>query len=194
MAHTRGSVMLDVALIAHDQSPMAIYPAAASLDLPSMAVVGASADRSFMPGTPLTAHERRGRGRDAPPAQMLVEGSATVRLVRDQLPGPCAWATSPLRRLHGRRYWLGQQAFMRFRAIYMRPHGQAIAVHNPQNFRAFAHLGFANAKVPPFAGAKCPSRNVCAHSISLWASNRLNNIRQIRSHVPCLTPADRILK
>jgi hypothetical protein len=187
--------MLDVALMAHDQSPVAIHPAAASLDLPFMVVVGTSAGQSFMPGTmPLTARERRHRGRDAPPAQMLVEGSVTVRLVRDQLPGPCAWATSPLRRLHGRRYWLGQQAFMRFRAIYRQSHGQAIAVHNPQNFRAFAHLGFANAKVPPFAGAKCPSRNVCAHSISPWASNRLNNTRQIRSHGPCLTPADRILK
>jgi hypothetical protein len=184
--------MLDVALIAHDQSPMIIYPAEASLDLPSMAVVGASADRSSMLGTtPVTAHERRHRGLDAPPAQMLAEDSAVIRLALDEFPGPCAGATSPLGHLHRRQYWLGQHAFTRLCAVHMQPDEQAIAVGNSHNFRACARFGFANVRGPFFAGTKCPSTNACAHSILPWVSNRLNNARQIRSRVPCSDQAQK---
>lgn len=185
--------MPDVVLTAHDRSPTVIHPAEASLDLPSMAVVGASADRPFMSGmTPVTAHERRHRGLDVPPAQMVAGNLAVIRLARDECPGPYARATSPLRRLHGREYRLSQQAFMRFCAIYMQPDGQAVAVSNCHNFRASVHFGFANAKAPFFAGTKCPSTNACAHPILPRASIRLNNTRQIRSHVPCFDQAQKL--
>jgi hypothetical protein len=157
-----------------------------------MVVVGASADRSSMLGTtPVTAHQRRHRGLDAPPAQMLAEDSAVVRLIRDEFRGPCAWATSPLRHLHRRQYWLRQHAFMRLCAIHMQPDEQAIAVGNSYNFRASARFGFANARAPFFAGTKCPSTNACAHSILPWVSNRPNNTRQIRSRVPCSDQAQK---
>jgi hypothetical protein len=73
----------------------------------------------------------------------------------------------------------------------MQPDGQAIAVGNSHNFRAFAYFDFANAKALFFAGTKRPSTNACAHSISPWASNQLNNARQIRFHVPSLVQAQK---
>jgi hypothetical protein len=154
-----------------------------------MAVVKASADRSFMPGTTsVTAHEHRHSGLDVPLAQMSAGGSAVIRLAHDELPGPYARATSPLRHLHRRHYRLGQHVFMRVCAIHMQPDEQGIAAGNSHNFRASAHFSFANASVPFFffAGTKCPSTNACAHSILPWVSDRPNNARQIRSHVPCL--------
>jgi hypothetical protein len=184
--------MPDISLIAHDQPLIVSHPTKALLAFPSMAVVGASADRSSLLGTtPVTAHERRNRWLDAPPMQVLAEGSAVIRLVSDQLPGPSAWATSPLWHLHRRQCRLGQHAFMWLCAIQMQPDGQAIAVGNSHKFRVFAHFGFAIARAPLFAGTKYPSTNACAHSILPWASNRLNNARQIRSHVPCLNQAQK---
>jgi hypothetical protein len=181
--------MLDIAL---DQSPIVSHTTEASPALPSLAVGGAGADRSSLLGmTPVTEHERRNCGFNAPPTQMWAESSAVIRLVRDKLPGPCAWATSPLGHLHRRQYRLGQHAFMRLCAIYIQPDEQAIAVGNSHNFRAFAHFGFAYAKAPFFAGTKWPSRNASAHSIFPWASNRLNNACQIRSHVPGLDQAQK---
>lgn len=184
--------MLDTSLIARDQPPIVSHPTKASLALPSMAVVGASVDRSSLLGTtPVTAHERRNRWLDAPPMQVLAEGSAVIRLLRDQLPGPCAWATSPLWHLHRRQCRLGQHAFMRLCVIQMQPDGQAIPVGNSHKFQVFAHVGFAIVRARFFAGTKYPSTNACAHSILPWASNRLNNARQIRSHVPCLNQAQK---
>jgi hypothetical protein len=184
--------MLDIAFIAHDHAPIVIHPPEASLDLPPMALVGASADRPSMLGTtPVTAHERRNPGLEAPSPQMLPEGPAIIRLVHDRLPGLCARAASPLWHLHRRQCRLGQHAFMRLCPIHSQPDGQAIVVGNSHNFRAFAHLGFANAQAPFFAGTKCPSTNVCAHSSLPWASNQCNNARQIRSHVPCLDQAQK---
>jgi hypothetical protein len=184
--------MPDISLIAHDQPLIVSHPTKALLAFPSMAVVGASADRSSLLGTtPVTAHEHRNRWLDAQPMQVLGEGSAVVRLVSDQLPGPSAWATSPLWHLHRLQCRLGQHAFMRLCAIQMQPDGQAIAVGNSHKFRVFAHVGFAIARAPFFARTKYPSTNACAHSILPWASNRLNNARQIRSHVPWLNQAQK---
>ena len=56
---------------------------------------------------------------------------------------------------------------------------------------SIARIGFANAKTPFLAGTKYPSRHASAHSLLPWASNRLNNARQIRSHVPCLDQAQK---
>lgn len=165
--------MLDISFIALDQPPIISHPTKASLALPSMAAVGASADRSSLLGTtPVTAHERRNPWLDAPPMQVLAEGSAVIRLVHDRLPGPCAWATSPLWRLHRRQYWLGQHAFTRSCAIYVQSSGQATAIDNSHRFGAFAHFGFANTKVPFCAGTKRPSTQACADSILPWAFNR----------------------
>ncbi len=140
---------------------------------------------------PVTAHERRNPALVAPPLQMVPEGLAIIRLVRDRLPGPCAWAASPLWHLHRRQCRLGQHAFVRLCAIHLLSDGQAIAVGTSHNWRAFAHFGFANAKPPFVAGTKCPSTNVCAHSSLPWGPNQLNNARQIRSHVPCLGQAQK---
>jgi hypothetical protein len=175
--------MLDISLLAHEQPPIVSHSTKGSLAFPSMAVVGASADRSSLLGTPVTAHERRNRWLHAPPVQVLAEGSAVIRLLRDQLPGPCTWAASPLWRLHRRQCQLGQHAFMR--------DGQATAVGNSRTFRVFAHFGFAIARAPFFAGTNYSSTNACAHSILPWASNRLNNARQIRSHVLRLNQAQK---
>jgi hypothetical protein len=184
--------MLDISLIAHNQPPIVTHPTKAALAFPSMAVVEASADRSPLLGTtPVTAHVTRNRWLDAPPVQVLAEGSAVIRFVRDQLPGPCAWANSPLWHLHRRQCQLGQHAFMRLCAIQMQPDGQAIAVGNSRTFRVFAHFGFAIARAPFFAGTKYLSTNACAHSILLWASNQLKNARQIRSHIPYLNQAQK---
>jgi hypothetical protein len=184
--------MLDISLIAHDQPPIVSHPTKASLAFPSMAVVGASADRSSRAGTtPVTAHERRNRWLDAPPMQVLGEGSAVICLVSDQLPGPSAWATSPLWHLHRRQCRIGQHAFMRLCAIQMQPDGQVIAVSNSHKFRVFPHFGFAIARAPFFARTKYPSTNACAHSILPWASNRLNNARQSRYHFSCLNQAQK---
>jgi hypothetical protein len=151
-----------------------------------MAVVGASADWSGMLGTPVRAHERRNPGLDAPPVRMLAEGSAVIRLGHDQIPRSCARAISLLWHLQRRLYRLGQHSFMRLCAIRMQPDGQVIAVGNLYNLPAFADFGFANAKASFFAGTKCPSTDGCGHSILPWASNRLNNARQIHFHVPPL--------
>jgi hypothetical protein len=183
--------MLDISLLAHDQPPIVSHPTKESLAFPSMAVVGARADRSSLPGTPVTAHERRNRWLHAPPVQVLAEDSAVIRLVRDQLPGPCAWATSPLCYLHRRQCRFGQHAFMRLYVIQMQPDGQAIAVGNSHKFRIFAHFGFASARASFFAGTKYSSTNACAHSILPWAFNRLNNAHQIRPHVLCLNQAQK---
>jgi hypothetical protein len=161
--------MLDISFIALDQSPLVSDPIEAALDLASMAVAGASADQASMLGS---THEPQNRRFDAPPSQKLVEGSGVLHLVRGQNPGPCAWARSLLWHLDRHRYELGQHAFMRLCTIYMQPNGQAIAVSNAHNFGAFAHFGFANAKVPFFAGTKRSSIHACAHSILPWAFNR----------------------
>ena len=163
--------MLDLSLIAHDQAPIVSHPTETSLAFPSTGVDGASVERSSLLGTPVTA--------------------AVIRLVRDQHPGPWARATSSLWHLHRHQYRLGQHAFMRLRAIYMQPDKQTIAVGNSHKFRVFPHFGFAIARASFFAGTKYPSTNACAHSILPWASNRLNNARQIRSHVPCLNQAQK---
>jgi hypothetical protein len=184
--------MLDISLIAHDQPPIISHPTKASLALPSMAVVGARADRSALLGTtPVTAHECRNPWLDAPPMQVLAEGSAVIRLVHDRLPGPCARATSLLWRLHRHQCRLGQHAFMRLCASHLQPDGRAIAVCNSHKLRVSAHVGFAIARAPFFGRTKYPSTNACAHSILPWASNRLSNARQIRSHVPWLNQAQK---
>jgi hypothetical protein len=161
--------MLDISSVALDQSQPISDPIQAWLDLASIAVAGTSADWSSMLGS---THERRNRRLDALPAQKLAEGSAVIRLVRDQLPESCPWATSLLWHLDRRQYRLGQHAFMRLCAIYMQPDGQAIAVSNSRNFGAFAHFGLANAKISLFAGTKRSSTHACAHSILPWAFNR----------------------
>jgi transcription antitermination factor NusG len=71
--------------------------------------------------------------------QVLVEGSAVIHLVRDQLPGPCAWATSPPLHLHRRQCRLGQHAFRRLCASQLQPDGQAIAVGNLHKHQSLAH-------------------------------------------------------
>jgi hypothetical protein len=161
--------MLDIPCIALDQSPIVSDPIKALLNLPSMAVAGARAEPSSMLES---MPDRRNRRLDATPSQKVVEGPGVLRLVRGQIPGPCAWARSLLWHLDHRRYQLGQHAFMRLCTIYMQPDGQATAVSNAHSFSAFARFGFANAKVPFLASTKCSSTRACAHSILPWAFNR----------------------
>jgi hypothetical protein len=167
--YVTGIVMLDRSFRALDQSPIVRDPIDASLDLASMAVAGASADRSSMLGS---THERRNRRFDALPVRKLEEASAVIGLVPDQIPRPYTRVTSLLWHLDRRQYWLGRHASTRLCAIYMQPSGQATAVDNSHTFGAFARFGFANVKVPFCAGTKRPSTQACAHSILPWAFNR----------------------
>jgi hypothetical protein len=177
-----GIVMLDISFIALDQSPIVSDPIEASLDLASMAVAGASADRSSTLGS---THERRNRRFDAPPVRKLEEVSDVIGLVRDQIPKPYTRVTSLLWYLDCRQCWLGQHAFTRLCAIYLQSSGQATAVDNSHTFGAFAHFGFANTKVPFCVGTKRPSTQACAHLTLSWAFNRPTTPAKY-AHVPGL--------
>ena len=181
----KGSVMLDTALIAHDQPSAIIPPAKAPFHLPAVAVPrphakGSAALRS-LPGAAL---KRRHRRLNTPPPQWSAKGLAVIPLVGHQLLRPCTWAAAPLRDLHRRQGRLGQCAFVWAGARHRQPDRQAMAVGNNHHLRALADFGLPDAGAPFFAGTKLPSKNACAHSSLPRASSWPNNIRHIRSQVP----------
>jgi hypothetical protein len=72
---------------------------------------------------------------------------------------------------------------MRLGTVHMQANRQPVTVSHHHHFGAFDHLGLAYSRPPFLAGTKLPSRNACAHSILLWASNSPSRVRQIRSQV-----------
>ena len=84
------------ALIPYDQPPIIIHPPEAALHLPTVAIVGPSADRPPTLGTrPVPARERGNGGLDTPAAQIATEGLAVIGFIRDQLLRACPRAASP---------------------------------------------------------------------------------------------------
>ena len=102
------------ALIPYDQPPIIIHPPEAALHLPTVAIVGPSADRPPTLGTrPVPARERGNGGLDTPAAQIATEGLAVIGFIRDQLLRACPRAASPSRHSYGGQGGLRQPAFVR---------------------------------------------------------------------------------
>jgi len=178
---------VQMTLITNNQPAVVVHPPEAPLHFPPASVRGSHLDGTASLGfDALAPLESRDSRLDTPLSQLLAKLFAVISFICYQL----LWSglgSASLTRWRGHSNALQggicQLQFVRLSRVYMQADGQPVPIYHNHHLGAFAHLGLAYSRPPFLAGTKLPSKNACAHSILLWASNLLNRVRHIFSQV-----------
>lgn len=175
-------------LIAHNHAAAVVHSAETTFDSPSLAIIGARANRatplrSFR-CTPLKGWDGRF---DTTLAQFSTKISAVKSFVRHQFLRTSLGTSVPLGLTNGLQRRLGQGALARLSTVQMQTNRQAMTIDDPPHLAALANLGLAYSITPFLVGIKLSSRNTWAHASFSWESNSVSEACQRRLQVHPVT-------
>ena len=180
------SEYLHMTLVPHQQPAEVLQMSKGSLDLPAASIT--NTNRCKGPASPgllsLSPREVRNRRLDAPASEPGAKLPAVIGFVSHQLPGAGFGSAASLRHIYGSQRRLRKLYLVRRRALKQEADGNAAALGDKHQFRAFAALGLTDGYSPLLAGTKLPSRKACAHSNLPCASKLESTARHKFSQTP----------